>query len=289
MQHDFRTIGLIAKAEESGLRDSLRALAAHLEGRGCRLLPETAAARLLDRPGRALPDLLGEIDLAVVLGGDGTMLKAARAIAPRDIPMVGVNAGRLGFLADLPVSEAPERLDRILAGDYRVERRALLRMEAGASSGLALNDVVVQKRDGGRMIEFETWVDGVFVCAHRADGIVIATPTGSTAYALSSGGPILNPGLDALALVPICPHTLSDRPLVISGDSRVEIVLTGGDVTAQATCDGQSGTALAGDARIAVQRAAERVTLLHPADYDYFRILRTKLHWGRGRNHDIGR
>ncbi|HET9678988.1 MAG TPA: NAD(+)/NADH kinase, partial [Gammaproteobacteria bacterium] len=227
--------------------------------------------------------------LLVVLGGDGTMLNAARALAGSGVPLVGINAGRLGFLTDLSAAEIPAHLDRILDGDYREERRALLRMQLGKTQCLAMNDVVVQKRDG-RMIEFETWVNGSFVCAHRADGIVIATPTGSTAYALSSGGPILNPGLDALVMVPICPHTLTDRPLVIDGNSRVEIVL-GADrgMQAQVSCDGQSEVSVPDSERIVIQRADEYTVLLHPTGYDYFKTLRSKLHWGRDKEQDIGR
>lgn len=287
MATHFQTIALITKQGDRQLAPALTALLRHLESLGRSVLLDEAAAALAGRTGQPMESLAAEADLVVVLGGDGTMLKVARATAPHTPPLVGINAGRLGFLTDLPATEASHHLDRILAGEFQQENRSLLRMRMRDTTGLALNDVVVQKRDGGRMIEFETWVDGAFVCAHRADGIVITTPTGSTAYALSSGGPILQPGIDAIALVPICPHTLSDRPLVVDGNSRIDIVLAAGrGVEAQVTCDGQSGTELAAGGTVRVERAAERVSLLHPVDYDYFRILRGKLHWGRDKYSD---
>lgn len=275
----FQSIGLLAKHGDKRLAAALQELVAHLEG-------QKYKTRTLKK---IQPGDTPDYDLLVVLGGDGTMLNAARALAGSGVPLVGINAGRLGFLTDLAATDIPQRLDDILNGHYTEERRALLHMQLGKTICLAMNDVVVQKRDG-RMIEFETWVDGHFVCAHRADGVVIATPTGSTAYALSSGGPILNPGLDALVMVPICPHTLTDRPVVIDGNSQVEIVLhTGRGMQAQVSCDGQSDITVPETERVIIQRAVEYTTLLHPTDYDYYKTLRNKLHWGKDKEQDISR
>ena len=233
-------------------------------------------------------DIAAHSDLIIVVGGDGTLLKAAHAIAARPVPLVGVNLGKLGFLADITPEQLQEDIVAILKGEFSREERLLLDSCVQRDGGKqdctpALNDVVIQKSDGGRLIEFETHVDGHFVCAHRADGIIVATPTGSTAYALSGGGPILHPAMDAMLLVPICPHTLGDRPVVVAGGSRIEIVLThhshGG--RAQVTWDGQRAEPLTMGERVQIKRADRRITFIHPRGYDYYKILRTKLHWGR--------
>jgi NAD+ kinase len=197
--------------------------------------------------------------------------------------VLGVNRGRLGFLADIGSQDVRDRLDEILTGRFVQDRRAMLTATLGSLSGLALNDVVLQKWQTGRTLDFETWIDGRYVNTHRADGLVVATATGSTAYALSCGGPILYPELDALVLAPICPHTLSDRPIVIRSTSQVEIrLLERPETQAQVICDGVSLGELALDEKLVIGPAATRVTLLHPQDHDYFRILRSKLRWGRG-------
>jgi NAD+ kinase len=298
MSSRFQTVGIIGKTGDPRTAAVLPLLARLVADAGAtaRFELATAAACPGTAPGVALADLVQQVELLVVVGGDGSMLAAARLAAPRGVPLVGINVGRLGFLADLAPASVATCFADILRGEHRAERRTLLSAERLSAAGqvtdlgLALNDVVVQKWDGGRMIEFETHVDGTFVCAHRADGLVIATPTGSTAYALSSGGPILHPGLDALVLVPICPHTLSDRPVVVQGSSRVEVqVAPAHAAQTQVTLDGQATVHLAAGDRVAVRRATVGVTLLHPPGYDYFDILRTKLHWGRGSEHDIGR
>jgi NAD+ kinase len=233
-------------------------------------------------------DLADVADLVVAIGGDGTMLYASRLVAGRDIPLLGINRGRLGFLADITPGEMLRRLDEVLAGDFVEERRLMLEAVIDNGSGparraLALNDVVLQKRETGRMLDFENWVDGVYVNTHGGDGLVIATPTGSTAYALSGGGPIIHPSLDAITLVPICPHTLSDRPIVIRADSKIEVrVLERPDTSAEVACDGLPLGELAAGERLLVQAASEQVVLVHPRGHDYFRLLRSKLHWGRG-------
>lgn len=297
MASGFSTVGIIGKPGDARSAALLPTLVRIITAQGAtaRLEAATAATLAAPEPGLALDRLVDAVDLLVVVGGDGSMLAAARAAAARGVPLVGVNVGRLGFLADLAPASLDASLSDILAGRHRAERRDLLQAEllrgdTGQTLGLALNDVVVQKWDGGRMIEFDTHVDGTFVCAHRADGLVIATPTGSTAYALSSGGPILHPGLDALVLVPICPHTLSDRPVVVQAASVIEVsVLDSHADQAQVALDGQTTVHLARGDRLRVSRAATQVTLLHPPGYDYFDILRSKLRWGRGTEHDIGR
>lgn len=291
MSKRFKTIALTGKHRDPRVGDSMLILARHLAAAGVRVLldPEITMAF----PGisvETLPEAqLGEAaDLVIAVGGDGTMLYASRLVAGRDVPLLGINRGRLGFLADITPGEMLRRLDEVLAGDYDEDRRLML--EAVIDNGsapprraLALNDVVLQKRDTGRMLDFENWVDGVYVNTHGGDGLVIATPTGSTAYALSGGGPIIHPSLDAIALVPICPHTLSDRPIVIRADARIEIrVLERPDTRAEVACDGIPLGELAAGERLLVRAAPECVVLIHPRGHDYFRLLRSKLHWGRG-------
>ncbi len=227
-------------------------------------------------------------ELIVAVGGDGTMLHAARLAAPYGVPVLGVNRGRLGFLADISPADIRERLDDVLYGRYVTDHRAMLQarlIRPGEPDRVcqALNDVVLQKWQTGRMLDFETWIDGRYVNSHGGDGLVIATATGSTAYALSCGGPILYPELDALVLAPICPHTLSDRPIVVRSSSTIEIRLVERpDSNGQIICDGVSLGEIAGEDRLVVTRSESSVTLLHPPDHDYYRILRSKLRWGRG-------
>jgi len=291
MSPPFRRIGLFGKTGDERARRVLVRLARALDARGLAVSAEQATATDagLGVPSSPLDALVAELDLLLVVGGDGTLLAAARAAARRGVPIAGLNAGRLGFLADLAPDALDARLEALLAGRGTAETRALLRAQlrradgSVAEVGLALNDAVLQKRASGRMIEFTTQVDGHFVGAHRADGIVIATPTGSTAYALSCGGPILYPSLDALAIVPICPHTLSDRPIVVGGEARIELALAEGATgAAQLMLDGQLGCEVMTGDRVAIERAAPTLTLLHPPDHDHFAVLRTKLRWGRG-------
>jgi NAD+ kinase len=254
------------------------------------LVDETSAADFGSVPVTRHPEsqLAMAADLLVAVGGDGTMLLAARLAAPHGVPVLGVNRGRLGFLADIGLTELRERLDDVLAGRYVQDRRSMLQarlLHPGEPERVcvALNDVVLQKWQTGRMLDFETWIDGRYVNTHGGDGLVIATATGSTAYALSCGGPILYPELEALVLAPICPHTLSDRPIVVRSSSTIEIrLIERPDVGAQITCDGVSLGALVSGDRLMIMPASLAVTLLHPPDHDYYRILRSKLRWGRG-------
>jgi NAD+ kinase len=283
-------IGLIAKTGDPRARAVLVRVAAALEARGATLALETvtAADSGLALPACSLDTLAQRSDLLFVVGGDGTLLAAARVAAARGLPVAGLNAGRLGFLTDVAPDALEAGLAALLEGRGIAEQRTLITAELQRSdgsrvaAGLALNDAVVQKRATGRMIELATRVDGAFVCNHRADGIVVATPTGSTAYALSCGGPIIHPRVDALAIVPICPHTLSDRPIVVDGSARIVVSLAAGFAGgAQLTLDGQIGHEIAPGDSVALRRADQRLTLLHPPGHDYFEVLRDKLHWGR--------
>jgi NAD+ kinase len=227
-------------------------------------------------------------DLVIAIGGDGTLLYAARLVAGHKVPLLGVNRGRLGFLTDVMPQDMLGAVDAALAGTLEADERPLLAAELQCAAGsvaraFALNDVVMQKHDTGRTLEFETRVNGTYVNTHDGDGIIIASATGSTAYALSCGGPILEPHLDALVIAPICAHTLSHRPIVVSARSRVDVtLLERPDTHAHVTCDGMLLGALAAGDRLQIKTAAERVTLLHPPGQDYYKLLRSKLHWGRG-------
>lgn len=288
MSQLFSTIGILGRENDSQVARTVANLADQLHAAGVKVLVDTTLAVTTPVAEKLAREALClRADLIMVVGGDGTLLKAAQAVAARPIPLVGINLGRLGFLADISPDAMADDVAAILRGDYQEERRLLLnaslvRDTSTTPCAPALNDVVVQKADGGRLIEFETHIDGQFVCAHRADGIIIATPTGSTAYALSGGGSILHPALDAVTLVPICPHALGDRPIVVNGSSQIEIVLNGTrGGRAQMTCDGQHSQSLEIGDRVQVRRAAQGIRFIHPSGHDYYRILRTKLHWGQ--------
>ena len=290
MANTFKTLGLIGKYGDPGVADTVVALGRFLAERGCRVLVDAHTAELLPAgtefeaaPRRRLGE---EADLAIVVGGDGSLLNAARSLAPHEVPLLGVNLGRLGFLVDISPEEMLQRLGEILDGRYREEHRLLLhtRIEHEGeivSESEAFNDVVVHKWEVARMIETETYVDGRLLSVMRSDGLIVSTPTGSTAYALSAGGPILHPTLNAMVMVPICPHAMSFRPMVVSGDSEVEIVVRETPHShAQVTCDGQINLGLVSGDRVRIRRRDQAVRLIHPEGYDYFEILRAKLSWG---------
>jgi NAD+ kinase len=268
----------------------MRTLVQYLLGKGhaVRVIADEALA--LDGAGVdtvSETELAPGADLIVAVGGDGAMLHAARMAAMADVPVLGVNRGRLGFLADVGPEQMLQSLDDALAGRCQAERRMLLAAQILTDGkpidALALNDVVVAKRETGRMVDVRTWVNGAYVNTHVGDGFIIATPTGSTAYALSCGGPIVHPSLDAVVLVPVCPHTLSDRPIVVPAGSVVEIELADRfESRAQVVCDGIVLCDLDPGVRLRIERARVSATLLHPPGHDYYRILRSKLHWGRG-------
>ena len=290
MNKRFSRIALVGKVEDARVADSMVALARHLRSRGLVVLVD-GDITVADLPGdaerRPLGMLAGDADLIVAIGGDGTMLFAAQLAIGRDIPLLGINRGRLGFLTDVSPDEMLESFDSVLQGRYETDARSLLEArlmgpEGPVAACRALNDVVVQRHESGRMVELETWVGGQFVNRHGGDGLVIASSTGSTAYALSCGGPIIHPSLDALVIAPISPHTLSDRPIVIGRDCRVEVRLVERSGTrAQITCDGMLLGNLDASSSLLIEPATGSITLLHPPGYNYFRLLRSKLHWGR--------
>jgi len=222
-------------------------------------------------------------DLAVVLGGDGSMLSAARHLAAFRVPLVGINQGRLGFMTDIALGKMQESMDQLLAGKFSLEERTMLdadvmRGKKRLVATLALNDVVVNKGAIGRLIEFLVHIDGEFVYDLRSDGLIVATPTGSTAYSLSSNGPILQPKVPGFALVPICPHTLSNRPITVSDSACIEITLKRA-VDARLHFDGRPQCDLREGDRVTIRRAAHSITFVHPPGYSYYAMLREKLHW----------
>ena len=287
MPREFRNIALIGLYTDARVAEPMRVIARHLTRAGIRTIAVGDDAKALGVD-QVEGDLVRtEADLIIAVGGDGTMLYAASLTGPQDVPLLGINRGRLGFLTDISPNEMLESLDRILAGEYSIESRLRLEAVLETSGGdrrtaNALNDVVLQRRDTGRMLDFETRIAGRYVNTHRGDGLIVATPTGSTAYALSCGGPIIEPQLDAIVMVPICPHTLSDRPVVIPSDHPVEVVLLERDDTnAEITVDGHSLGELNPGDRLTIAGSGARVSLIHPPGYDYYAILRSKLHWGR--------
>ena len=285
----FKRISLITNSTANEVAETLNAVVTFLQNRGISIeLDECCADIVEDREIPVLPpEQLGtDSDLAIAIGGDGTMLKAAHLVCGHGIPLLGINRGHLGFLADIPAETFQFHLEDILKGHFAEDERFLLYSEVHRDNELmgvqhAFNDVVVQKWNVARLVEFETYVDGIFVHRQRSDGIIISSPTGSTAYALSGGGPILYPSLDALVLVPICPHSLTNRPIVINGNSKVEIIVGTWDIKhARLTCDGEMSMELESGDRILVEKKNQTIRLIHPADHDYFGILRAKLRWG---------
>jgi len=282
----FKTAAVVGKADAASLPEVLAQLMATLRGRGITILmdPRTAEAAREPPDGVEPVELLAEkCDFAIVVGGDGTLISLARRMAEHGVPLVGVNLGRLGFLTDIPADDIAEGLDAILDGDFTREERILLdgtvrRAGEVMFASSAVNDVVVSRGAMGSMIEFAVTVDGEFIYTLRADGLIVATPTGSTAYALSAGGPILHPRLPAIALVPISPHTLSNRPVALCSDCVVEIRLVRG-TDARVNFDVQSHLTLEMEDVVTVTASRKPVVLLHPRQYRYFSMLRNKLHW----------
>ncbi|MEO8016315.1 MAG: NAD(+)/NADH kinase [Pseudomonadota bacterium] len=282
---------LIGRFSDPRVAESALALLPHLKNRGVRaLLPDTEPLAVSSELAERLPEeeIANQADLVIAIGGDGTLLYAARLVAHRGVPLVGINRGRLGFLTDVLPQDMLVSVDAALEGRCERDERAMLEARLVGANGvttsaLALNDVVLQKWETGRMLDFETWIDGAYVNTHGGDGLVVASSTGSTAYALSCGGPIIAPHLDVLVVAPICPHTLSDRPIVVSGRSVIVVKLIDRpDARARVTCDGVSLGELSPGDRLEVHPTAQKITLLHPDKFEYYRLLRSKLHWGRG-------
>jgi len=287
MDSKFKTIALVGKYNSQASAASLMRLAAFLRERGHQVLLTAHVADMCKLEGyeiRALREIGGIADLAIVMGGDGTLLNIARALVDDRVPLIGVNQGRLGFLADVSLDTMFSTLDEMLAGQYQAEERIMLEASVERHDDIlianhAFNDVVVSKSTMGRLIEFEVYVDDQFVYSQRADGLIVASPTGSTAYALSGGGPILHPTLEAVVMVPICPHTLSARPIALNSRSEIEINLIHAE-DARVHFDGQQHADLRVGDRVVIRRANNTVRLLHPEGHNYYDTLRQKLHWG---------
>jgi NAD+ kinase len=291
MGFPVRLCALVGRFSDPRVAESVNTLIPHLLSRQVKVIVSTETTYSGDAEGIVrMPeiDIGANADLVIAIGGDGTLLYAAGLVARHKVPLLGVNRGRLGFLTDVMPQNMFPCIDAALEGRLTPDERPLLAAcvkyaDGRVAEALALNDVVMQKLVTGRMLDFETHLDGTYVNTHAGDGIVVASPTGSTAYALSCGGPIIEPHLDVLVVAPICPHTLSDRPIVVSARSEIEVkLLERPETRAQVICDGTVLGELDPGDRLTIKAASERITLLHPAGHDYYKLLRSKLHWGRG-------
>jgi NAD+ kinase len=290
MESSFQRIGLIGRGSNDQFKESLQRLVALLDARGLTppLIESSLAKLLVDYPyaGVDRSAIGAESDLVIVLGGDGSMLSAAREMAEHDVPVLGVNRGRLGFLTDISPDAIEEQVSAVLEGKFTLEQRFLLdvqvrRDDAVISRSAALNDVVVSSGTSAQMIEFDLYVNDAFVYRQRADGLIVSTPTGSTAYSLSGGGPIMHPSLDAVLLLPMYPHTLSSRPIVVDGNSDIEIVIgIGNSENLPVTCDGQDRLSVSPNDRVCIAKKSHHLTLVHPTGHDFYASCRDKLHWG---------
>ena len=283
----IRTVGIVSKPSLKVARPLVRSLDSWLDARGLRILWDVEAAKVAGRrtAGVAREKLPARCDLLIVIGGDGTMLSVARAACRSRTPILGVNFGSLGFLTEVPREDLFQTLEHVLDGRYEIERRAMLcvrtyRGARAAGSISVLNDVVINKSAIARIIDLSVSIDGRYVTTYKADGLIVATPTGSTAYSLSAGGPIVMPGVEAMLLTPICPHTLTNRPLAIPISSTVEISLMTPDEDVFMTLDGQVGRPLRQGEKIRVLRSPEEVLLVRPLNRNPFDLLRRKLKWG---------
>ncbi len=289
MTQHFKHIGLFGKHSHPGVSDTLHQLLRFLKARELAVTVETETASAMtrcDAPTCSREHLGSQCDVIIVVGGDGSLLNAARAITHQQIPVLGINRGRLGFLTDIRPNELENKVGEVLDGHYLEEKRFLLdgqvfRDDKLLAEGNALNDIVLYQGDVARMIEFELAINGEFVYSQRSDGLIISTPTGSTAYSLSGGGPILHPELDAVVLVPMFPHTLTSRPIVINGNDKIEIIIAADKETyPRLSFDGQQHVNLAPNDRIVISKFPKQLRLIHPKDYRYYETLRSKLHWG---------
>jgi NAD+ kinase len=283
----YKTIGIISRPRRSILAEIVPPLLAWLKERGVATLldSETATPVNLSEREKTRQQIAQEADLLLVLGGDGTLLAAAREAAPHGVPILPINLGGLGFLTSFTLEELYPALEDALAGCSPVSERVMLLAERTHDSQIlaqqrVLNEAVVHKGTLARMIELELYIDGGFVCRYRADGLIVATPTGSTAYSMSAAGPIVHPAVESILITPICPHTLSDRPIVVPDSSKVELRMAENSDSVFLTLDGQTGVPLLASDRVRIFRTEERLKLIHPPNKTYFEILRSKLKWG---------
>lgn len=282
-----KSIGIISRPRRSNLSEVVPSLLKWLDGRGIRVTYDQETAGSVTKPsdGRTREQVAAASDLLLVLGGDGTLLAAARVAAPKGIPILPINMGSLGFLTSFMLEELYPALEDILAGRLTISERVMLHVELhrngkSLDKQSVLNEVVINKGALARMIELELIIDNDFVCRYRADGLIVASPTGSTAYSLSAGGPIVHPTVESFIITPICPHTLSDRPVVVRDTSIVEMKLSAGTESVFLTLDGQKGIPLQATDRVRISRAHEMLKLIQTPNKSYFEILRNKLKWG---------
>lgn len=288
----FRNVAIIGRHQDTGLDAPLRRLAEALTAQGCTVLVEAATSRntgVTEFAVRSYQEIGEQADLAIVMGGDGTMLGVARELAHSRVPLIGINHGRLGFITDIPIHNSIDALSSVLQGHYEAEERVLLegkimRGEQVMYSGVALNDVVINRAGRGGMIDLRVELNGQFMHSQRADGLIISTPTGSTAYALSANGPILHPSLNAILLVPVAPQTLSNRPIVLPDSGTLSATITSlsrVESGASVHFDMQTWSECQAGDRIDVRRSHNGIRFVHPTGYSFFSTLRQKLHWNR--------
>lgn len=288
MEH-FKNVGMVGRLGSSSVIQSLNMMIPFLQEQGLNVIIDTAIAELV--AGHGLQEstlrMMGEsCDLVIVIGGDGTLLGAARELAACKIPLLGVNRGNLGFLTDITPDQICDKIGEVLSGQYTIESRFLIdafvrRKGQPIGEGCALNDVILHPGRAARLIRFDLYIEGEFVYNQRSDGLIVATPTGSTAYALSGGGPIMHPRLDALVLVPMFPHTLSSRPIVVDGNVELKIVVDERNETyPNVSCDGQTSIVCAPGDVITIRKKPQRLRLLHPLSYNFYETCRDKLGWG---------
>ena len=285
----FQRIGLLSSIDAHEVKQSIQKLDSFLQAQGREVVYEQQTAQLVDwsvKNSLCIAEFLKAIDLVIVVGGDGSILSACRKIAASDVPLLGINLGRLGFLTDITPDEIEDRVALVLAGEFKQTQRFMLNTSISRNgeeigSGTALNDVVLHPGMSVRMMEFELYVDGEFVYSQRSDGLIVATPTGSTAYALSAGGPLICPELDAMVCVPLNPHTLSSRPIVLHGDSKIEIrVNSKNELHPSVTCDGQDDLITEPGDTIRIKKHQHAISLIHPKDNNFYKVSRSKLGWG---------
>ena len=283
----FHTIGIISRPRRSNLEVVVPPLLHWLTARGVRTLYDTETAGALHDASHGLSrvEVAEQSQLLLVLGGDGTLLAAARLAAPLGIPILPINMGSLGFLTSFTIEEMYPALEQVLAGRFSCSERVMLHVELHRDAEVierqsVVNEACINKGALARMIDLQLTIDGDFVCRYRADGLVVATPTGSTAYSLSAGGPIVHPAVESWIITPICPHTLSDRPVVVRDSSLIEVHLSGDTESVFLTLDGQTGIPMQAADVVRMRRAVERLRLIQPAQKSYFEILRSKLKWG---------
>ncbi len=283
-----KSIGILAKPKFPEIKSTLQDVVTWLRARSIEVILDQASAMLLgEQGGYQKTQLASKADVLLVLGGDGTMLNAARLAAERGIPILGVNMGGLGFLTEVRLENLYPSLERVFANDFVLDERLMLRTHIHrhgetVAQGVVLNDVVISKGTLARMIELKIAIQGRFVTNLRGDGLIVSSPTGSTAYSLSAGGPIIDPEVQSLILTPISPHTLTHRPLIVPGHAEIEVTLTSKDDGAMATLDGQVGVAITQGDSVVIQTSENRTRLIRFPESNYYDVLREKLKWGDG-------